>query len=128
MPARGHADKGEHGGRILARDVQATDRIGSARSPRDKAHTRLAGDLAPGLGHHGGATPLSADDGFDPVGIMQSVERGKKALAGHSKGAGGALDLQLIDEEFATVTHRASWRPAPARLPRRAQPAKVRTI
>src|SRR5215831_11289868 len=95
--------------------MEATDGVGGAGSTRDEADAGLAGDLAPRLGHHGGAALLPADDGPDAVGIVQAIERGKEALARHGKGRGGALDLQLINEDLAAVTH--SRLPAQGRSP-----------
>ena len=110
VPARGHADEGNHGRRVLLGDVQPAHGVGGAGPARDEADAGLAGDLAPGLRHHRGAALLPADDGLDAVAVVQAVERGKKAFARHGKSGAGALRLELVDQDLAAVPHAMSPR------------------
>ena len=49
-----------------------------ARTARDEADARLAGELAVGLGHVGGAAFLAAYDGFDGARVfVQRVDAGR---------------------------------------------------
>src|SRR5580765_6646671 len=61
VPARWHADKRQHWGRVLPGDMQPAHGVGGARPARNEADAGLARDLAPGLRHHGGTALLAAD-------------------------------------------------------------------
>jgi hypothetical protein len=99
------ADEGDHRRGVLLGDVQAAHGVGHAGAARDEADAGLAGDLAPGLRHHGGAAFLAADDGLDAVAVVQAVEGGEETLARHRKGGRGALRFELIDQNLAAMAH-----------------------
>ena len=77
-------------------------------TPESASDAGLTCDLAPGLGHHGRAAFLAADNRFDAVRIVKPVEGGQKALPWHREGRGCALGFKLIDQDFAAVTHISS--------------------
>ena len=112
------ADEQDHRRRILESDVHAGAGVGGAGSARDEADAGLAGHLAVGFGHDGGAAFLAADHQVDFRGVVQRVQHGEEALARHGEGAPGAVRLQAVDQDFAAaapvvlrVRHGRSFRP-----------------
>ncbi len=105
MLLAGQAKEHDHGGGVLAGDMQPAHGVGGAWAARDETDARLAGYLAPGLRHHRGTAFLSADHGLDAIGIVQPVKRCKKTFARHRECGAGALRLELIDQNLAAVTH-----------------------
>ena len=82
------------------RNVDACGRVGGARPARHKADARLPRELALRLGHHGRAALLAAHGNGD-VGIVQCIEHGQVAFAGHAKQLLHAVDEELIDQYLA---------------------------
>jgi len=82
------------------RDVNARRSIGGTRTARHKADTGLAGQLALGLSHHG-RTALLAADGDGDVGIVERIEHGQVAFAGHAEQLLHAVEEELIDQDLA---------------------------
>ncbi len=89
-------------------DVHPGRRIGGARPPRHKADTGLAGELALGFGHHGGAALLAAH-GHADVGIVQGIQNGQIALAGHAKELLYAMGDELADQNLAAGARGGVW-------------------
>jgi len=83
--------------------VHADRGVGGARSPCDEADARLAGQLAVGFGHEGGAALLAVDDEADAR-VVQGVEHVEVAFARHAKGGVDTVDLQGIDQDLAAGT------------------------
>ncbi len=83
---------------ILAADMEAGRGVGSAGTARDHDDTRPSGELAPGLGGHGGAAFLPADGDRD-VGVVERVEQRQIAFAGNAEDAFHAVQHQRIGEE-----------------------------
>ncbi|MNN20508.1 hypothetical protein D3C81_1337920 [compost metagenome] len=80
------ADEQDHRRGVLMRRMHADRGVGRPRSARNHADARLAGQLAIGLGHVGGAGLVAADDDLDPVAhIGQGVEHGQIAFARHTE-------------------------------------------
>ncbi len=98
--ARHLADEEDERRRILARDVQAGAGVAGAGAARDEAHARPPGELAVSLGHDGGAAFLAAGDEADGVGVVHRIERREIAFAGHAEHRVGAVDLELVDQDF----------------------------
>ena len=99
------ADEHHHRCRILETRVHADGAVARARTARYEKHARLAGELAVGLGHVGSAAFLPADDELDLLTqIMQSVEHGQIALAGHAESETHALRRERIGKDAAAVT------------------------
>jgi hypothetical protein len=93
------ADEQNERSRILIGDMDAGRGVGGARPARDEADAGLAGELAGGLRHHAGAA-LGPADGDLQLGVVQRVEHGEIALAGHAEGVGRAVEDQLVDEDL----------------------------
>ncbi len=98
--ARHLTDENDHRRRILTRDVNARRCIGGARTARDKADARPARRLADGFRHHRRPALLPADGEFDRA-VVERIERGEIALAGHAESVAHAMRNKLIDEDFA---------------------------
>jgi hypothetical protein len=94
------ADEQDHRDRILPGDVQAGGGVGGAGAAGDHADAGLAGEPAPGVGHHRGAAFLAADDDLD-VAVIERVEHGEETLAGHAGEALDAVRLQCLDDQFS---------------------------
>ncbi|MNQ95219.1 hypothetical protein D3C85_1107680 [compost metagenome] len=76
--------------------------VGGARPAGHEADAGLAGQLAVGLGHVGGAAFLPADDEVDDfAGVVQGVEHGQVAFTGNAEGALDTVDAQGIDQDLA---------------------------
>ncbi|MPN18670.1 hypothetical protein SDC9_166033 [bioreactor metagenome] len=86
--------------RILVRNVDARRGIGGSRATRDKADARPTGELALRLGHHGRAAFLAAD-GDVHLGVVQRVQRGQIAFAGHAEQLPDTVQHKLIDEHLS---------------------------
>ena len=98
--ARDLADQQDHRRRVLARDVHAVRRVGGAGAARDHGDPGPPGELAVGLGHHGGAALLAADDVAD-LAVVERIEEPEIAFAGHAEGEVDAVDLELVDQDLA---------------------------
>ena len=94
------AHKQDERGGILVRNVDACGRVGGARPARHKADARLAGELALRLGHHG-RTAFLAAHGHGDVGIVQRIEHGQVAFAGHAKELLHAMGDELLHQDLA---------------------------
>ena len=71
-----------------------------ARAARDEADARPAGELAVGVGHVGGAA--SWRQVTKRIGrVVQGVEHGEVALAGHAEASVDAVDDELVDEDLS---------------------------
>ncbi|MNS89560.1 hypothetical protein D3C72_1235770 [compost metagenome] len=93
------ADEQDHRRGVLMRRMHADGGMGRARSARDHADARLAGQLAIGLGHVGGARLVAADDDLDPVAhVGQGVEHGQIALARHTEDLVHPVHHQGVDQ------------------------------
>ncbi|MNL15555.1 hypothetical protein D3C87_1365460 [compost metagenome] len=98
------ADKQDHRRGVLERGVHADAGVGGAGAARDKADAGLAGQLAIGLGHIGGAAFLAADDRLDRIGVLvERVDAGQIAFAGNHEYAARAMDAQLLHQDLAAV-------------------------
>jgi hypothetical protein len=85
--------------------VHARRRIGGAGAARDEAHAGLPCELAVRLGHHRRATFLAADGQFDRR-IVQRVEHGQVAFAGHAEDVAHAVQHELVDQDLAAGAQR----------------------
>jgi hypothetical protein len=109
--ARHLADQQDHGRRILEPGMQSDAGIGGARSTRDEADAGLAGELAVGFRHVGGAPFLPTDDVADRIALgVQRIQRRQIAFARHAEDRVDTVDAKLIDQDL---------RPAAARMSRR---------
>jgi len=81
-------------------DVDAGGRIGGPRPPGDKADAGAARELALGLGHHGRAAFLPAH-GHRDVGVVQGIEHGQVAFAGHAEELLHPVGQQLVHQDLA---------------------------
>ncbi len=107
LVARDLADEQHHRRRVLERGVQADRRVARARSARDEAQSRAAGELALRLGHVARAALVPAADEADPVAVLvEAVEGGEEALAGDAEHRGRALREQRFHERVAGGTRR----------------------
>ena len=98
------AHEQDHGRGILEGRVHADAGVGGARTARDEADARLAGELAVGLGHVGGAAFLAAYDGFDGARVfVQRVDAGQIAFARDQEHAPRAVDAQLLHQYLAAI-------------------------
>ena len=98
------ADEHHHRRRVLEAGVHADRAVGRAGAARDEQHAGLAGELAVGLRHVGGAAFLAADDELQLVAhVVQAVEHRQVALAGHAERHLHALRHQRVGEDPAAV-------------------------
>jgi hypothetical protein len=98
--ARDLADEQQQRRRVLVRDVHAGRRVGGTGAARDEADAGLAGELALRLGHHGRAAFLAAHGHVDGR-VVQRVEHGQKAFAGHAEELLDAVGDELVDQDLA---------------------------
>ena len=105
--ARDLADEQDHRDGILHGDVHAGRCVGGAGAARDEADAGLAGQLALAIGHHRRAAFLAADDGADRR-IVQRVEHGKIAFAGHAEDALDAVGFQRLDDQLSAGFHSSA--------------------
>lgn len=103
VAARHQADEEDHRCGVLVGGVQGDQRVGGAWAPGREADSGAPGELSVGLRHVGGAAFVAADDHVDR-GVVQSVERGEVALAGHAVDGIDAVCGQLVDEDLAAGT------------------------
>jgi hypothetical protein len=105
--ARDLADQQNHRRRILEAGMQSDAGVGGARTARDESDAGLAGQLAVGLGHVGGAAFLAADDVADRVALgIERVQRSQVAFARHAEDGVGAMDAELIDQDLRAAATR----------------------
>ena len=76
------------------------------RASRDHADARPARELAVGVGHVGGADLVTAGDEPDRR-VVERVEHGEVALAGHAERQLDAVDDELVDEELTARPHES---------------------
>ncbi len=93
------ADEEDHRRRVLLSDMEAERGIGGAGASRHETHARPARRLADGLRHHRRAA-LMAADGDGDVAIVERVEHGEIAFAGHAEDVAHAMGNELVDEDF----------------------------
>ena len=89
------ADEQHHRRAVLPRHMHARAGVAGPRPARDKAYTRLAGQLALRLCHHRGPAFVAANDVLDAA-VIEPVKRGQKAFARHREHALHAKFHQLI--------------------------------
>ena len=90
------------GVRVLERGVHADAGVGRARTARDEADAGTTGQLALGLGHERRPALLAAGEEADAVGVLvEPVEHGQEALAGHTEHGIDALGDQRLDQDVA---------------------------
>ena len=76
--------------------------VGRARAAGDEGDPGLAGQLALGLGHHGGPALLAADDRLD-LALMQAIKGRQIALARNAEDPFDPLNAQLVHQNLAAV-------------------------
>ena len=83
-----------------------------APGPRvTSSNSRLARELAVGLGHERGAAFLAAGHETDLRGVEQRVEDFEVALAGHAEGHVDTMGAQRRDDELAAAEKIGRHRP-----------------
>ena len=95
------ADEQDHRRRILEGDMDSGAGVGRAGPAGDEGDAGPPGHLAVGVGHVGDPAFLPADDQVDLRRVMERVEHGEEAFAGHGENAVAALDLELVDKDLA---------------------------
>ena len=96
------ADQHDHRRRILERGVDADRRMAGAGTARHHADAGLAGQLAVGLGHVGGAGLVAGVDELEAVAhVEQRIQHFQIALARYAEGHVGAVDQELVDQDLA---------------------------
>ena len=93
------ADEGEHGRRVGGGGVDADGEVGGAHSPRPEADGRTPGQLAVGLGSHGGGALVAGRDDADPRGV-ERVKHRQEALAGHGERQADARGAERGGDEL----------------------------
>ena len=107
-PAPDLADQHHERGRVLEGDVQPRRAVGRAGPARHQAHAGSPGELAVGLGHHRRGALLACRHEPDRVPrVVQGVEHGQVALAGHAEDELDALRAQAVDQHVATPSRTA---------------------
>ena len=87
--------------------MQADAGVGGTRPAGDEGDAGLAGQLAVGLRHVGGAAFLTADDVSDRVALrIERIEGSEIAFARHAEDRVGAVDAQLIDQDLRPASTR----------------------
>ena len=130
--ARHLADEHDQRRRVLERGVDADRGVARARAAGDEADARPPAQLALRLGHEAGAALVAAGDEADALAVLvEAVEDGEEALAGHAERGVDALRDQRLDQGVAgraEVSSRAEdATAAPARGAAAAPPASVPT-
>jgi hypothetical protein len=99
----GHLAHEHHQGRrVLECRVDTDRRIGGARASRHEADTGAPAQLALRVGHERGAAFLPAGDEADAIAMLvQAVQHGQVALAGHTVDGVHALGDQRFDQGMA---------------------------
>ena len=100
-------DEQNHRGRVLVGDMNSGSGIGGSGAARDHTHPRLAGELAVGFRHHGGAPFLTTHHGADGGRVVKPVEQGEKALSWYAKRRLASLYDELIGDDLSAVAQRA---------------------
>jgi hypothetical protein len=77
--------------------MDASERVGGAGPAGNHADAWPACKFAVCVGHHGGAAFLAAHRNGD-IAIVQAIEHGQVAFAGHAKDMFHTLRHQLIDK------------------------------
>ena len=96
------ADQHDHRRRILERGMDADRRMARAGTARHHADARLAGQLAVGLRHVGGAGFVAGVDELEAVAdVEQRIQHFQIAFARHAERHVGAVDQELIDQDLA---------------------------
>ena len=85
------------------RGVDADRGVARAGAARHEQHAGLAGQLAVGLGHEGGAALLAAGDEADFGRVVERVEHFEIALAGDAERHLDAVRAQRRDDELAAA-------------------------
>ena len=98
------ADQEDQRRRVLEGGVDAAGGVRRAGAAGDHADARPAGELAVGVGHVRGADLVAAGDEADRR-VVERVEHGQVALAGHAEGDVHPVDDELVDEEPAARPH-----------------------
>ena len=93
--------------RVLLRGVHPDRRLRRARAARDEADPRAAGELAVRLRGVRGPLLVAAGDEPDRR-VVERVEHGQEALAGQAEREVDPVQLELVDEDAAAVSHRSS--------------------
>ncbi len=100
------ADEQDHGRAVLLGDVHADGGMAGAGPTGDHADAGLAGQLAIGLRHVGGAGLVAGIIEGQPVGnVMERVEHLEIALARHAEGRIGPVDQKLVHQNLARCAH-----------------------
>ena len=94
------ADDQDQRRRVLKGRVHTTRRVRRARPARDHADAGLAGELAVRVRHVRRADLVPADDEPDRC-VVQGVEDGQVAFAGHAECRVDAVHDELIDQQSA---------------------------
>ena len=106
LMARDLADQHDHRRRILERGMDADRGVAGAGAARHQQHSRLAGELAVGFGHKGGAAFLAAGHETDLGRVEQRVEHFEIALAGDAERHVDAMGAQRGDDELTAACRR----------------------
>ena len=103
LMARHVTDQQDHRRRVLERGMDPDAGVAGPRTAGDDADAGLAGQLAIGLGHVGGAGFLAAGDQADFVlDVIERVEEREITFAGDGKDGVGAVNPERIDEDAPT--------------------------
>ena len=87
---------------FLERGVDADRRMAGAGAARHHADAGLAGQLAVGFGHVGGAGLVAGVDELEAVAhVEQRIQHFQIALARYAEGHVGAVDQELVDQDLA---------------------------
>ena len=103
LVARNLTDQHDHRGRILKRGVDADRRVARPRPAGHQQHPRLAGELAVGLGHKGGAALLAAGHEPDLGRVKERVKHFEVAFAGDAERHVDAVRAQRRDDQLAAA-------------------------
>ena len=79
--------------------------IGRTRPPCHKRHARLSRKLSHSLRHDQSATLIPTKNGCNRFLIIKPVKRRKKTLSRYAKYSPAALNRELINQYFSTMTH-----------------------
>ena len=102
MSALDLADEHHHRSRILRGVVETDRRVAGTRPARDDDDARPSGELAVGFRHVRGTAFVPAGDRRDRVArVVEGVESGEIALAGHAEHGVDAVDSQRVDQDLA---------------------------
>ncbi|MNR29496.1 hypothetical protein D3C85_1468870 [compost metagenome] len=82
--------------------MQTGQRIGTAGTASNEAHTGAPGDFRVGFGHHRCAALLAAHHQFYIGRIVQRIQHRQKALAGHDEDPIDPVSAQQFDDGLPT--------------------------